>query len=315
MPYAWEAAKRWRGRSRVLADGKVAQADRLALVEIIGQVDDPAAVEPRLKLLDNAEPAVVQTAALTALEHFADSRIGTAVLAMLPKADTAVRTRALTLLCAGRDGIATTPGSGQWELKPDQVPAVQLRQIALFKQPRIEELLTKHWGKVTEETPAEKRARIHGISVSMNLTTGDAVHGKPLFAKHCGICHTLFGEGNKVGPDLTGAERKNREFLLTSIVDPNAVIRKEFFNYNLATKDGRVLTGLIAESTPTTVTILDAKNQRTTVSQDDVETLEPAPQSLMPEKILDELDADQVRDLMRYLQSDAPAPANAGAGR
>jgi putative heme-binding domain-containing protein len=93
------------------------------------------------------------------------------------------------------------------------------------------------------------------------------------------------------------------------------VIRKEFFNYNLATKDGRVLIGLIAESTPTTVTILDAKNQRTTVSQEDVETLEPAAQSLMPEKILDELDADQVRDLMRYLQSDAPAPAAAGAGQ
>ena len=200
------------------------------------------------------------------------------------------------------------------EFKPDQVPAAQLRQIALFKQPRVEELLTKHWGKVTEETPAEKRARIHGISVSMNLAPGDPERGKPLFAKHCGICHTLFGEGNKIGPDLTGAERKNREFLLTSIVDPNAVIRKEFFNYVVATKDGRVLTGLIAESTPTTVTILDAKNQRTQVSQDEVDHVDRAAESLMPEKILDELDADQVRDLMRYLQSDAPRAPSATAG-
>ncbi|HVU89538.1 MAG TPA: PVC-type heme-binding CxxCH protein [Pirellulales bacterium] len=300
----------------LLSDKKVSQADRLALIDIVGQVDDPASVEPLLKLLNDAEPASIQTAALTALERFADPRIGDAALKLLPQADAAVRTRALTLLCArAATGLALLEAVDRGDLKPDQVPAAQLRQIALFKQPRVEELLSKHWGKVAQETPAEKRARIHGISVSMNLTTGDAVRGKPLFAKHCGICHTLFGEGNKVGPDLTGAERKNREFLLTSIVDPNAVIRKEFFNYNLATKDGRVLTGLIAESTPTTVTILDAKNQRTTVAQDDVETLEPAPQSLMPEKILDELDADQVRDLMRYLQSDAPAPADAGAGR
>ncbi len=300
----------------LIADSKVAQADRLALIEVVGQVGDPAAVGPLLKLLNDAEPAGIQTAARTALERFADPRIGAAVLALLPKTDSAVRTRALTLLC-GRAATSELllEAVDRGEIKPDQVPAAQLRQIALFKQPRIEELLTRHWGKVTEETPAEKRARIHGISVSMNLTTGDAVRGKPLFAKHCGICHTLFGEGNKIGPDLTGADRKNREFLLTSIVDPSAVIRKEFFNYNLATKDGRVLTGLIAESTPTTVTILDAKNQRTTVSQDDVDTLEPAPQSLMPEKILDELDADQVRDLMRYLQSDAPAQAATGAGQ
>jgi putative membrane-bound dehydrogenase-like protein len=300
----------------LLSDKKVSQADRLALVDIVGQVDDPAAVEPLLNLLNDAQPAAVQIAALTALEHFADPRIGNAVLQLLPKVDAATRTRALTLLCArAATGLMLLEVVDRGELKPDQVPAAQLKQIALFKQPRVEELLSKHWGKVAEETPAEKRARIHGISVSMNLTTGDAARGKPLFTKHCGICHTLFGEGNKIGPDLTGADRKNRDFLLTSIVDPNAVIRKEFFNYNLATKDGRVLTGLIAESTPTTVTILDAKNQRTTVSHEDVETLEPAAQSLMPEKILDELDADQVRDLMRYLQSDAPAPANTGAGR
>ena len=154
-------------------------------------------------------------------------------------------------------------------------------------------MLARHWGKITEETPAEKRARIHGINVSMGLHRV-ILRGKPLFAKHCGVCHTLFGEGNKVGPDLTGAERKNREFLLTSIVDPSAVVRKEFFNYVVETKDGRVLTGLIAERTPQSVTILDAKNQRTQLAESDIQRLEPAPLSLMPEKILDELDADQV---------------------
>ncbi len=267
-------------------------------------------------LLNDQEPAPIQSAALTALERYSDPRIGEAVLPILQNAKSDTRMRVLTLLCGrAASALLLLETIDRGEIKPDQIPAAQLRQIALFKEPRIEELLVKHWGKVTEETPAEKRARIHGISVSMNLTTGDSARGKPLFAKHCGTCHTLFGEGNKVGPDLTGAERKNREFLLTSIVDPSAVIRKEFFNYVVSTKDGRVLTGLLAESTPATVTILDAKNQRTTVPTDDVDTIEPAAQSLMPEKILDELDADQVRDLMRYLQSDAPAPAQTGTGR
>ena len=148
-------------------------------------------------------------------------------------------------------------------IKPDQIPAAQLRQIASpSKYRRSRSCSSSIRGKVTEETPAEKRgpdSRHQRIDESDHRRLGT---GKPLFAKHCGICHTLFGEGNKIGPDLTGADRKNREFLLTSIVDPSAVVRKEFFNYVVATKDGRVLTGLLAESTPTTVTILDAKNQR-----------------------------------------------------
>ena len=191
-------------------------------------------------------------------------------------------------------------------MKPEDIQSAQLRQISLFKQKSIQDLIAKHWGSVTEETPAEKRARIHGINVSLNLSVGDAVRGKPLFQKHCGNCHMLFGEGNKVGPDLTGAERKNREFLMSSIVDPSAVIRKEYFNYVVETKDGRVLTGLLVETTPQAVTILDAKNQRTQVAQEDVAQIERAAQSIMPEKILDDLDADQVRDLIRYLQSDPP---------
>ena len=284
-----------------------AQAERVSLVDIVGQTSDPRAVEPLLQLLDNRESSPIQLAALAALERFSDARIAEAVLAMLPGAKPDVRSRALALLCSRAAWAEQLLGQvDRAQLKPDEIPSAQLRQIALFKEPRIEELLRKHWGTVAEETPAEKRARIHGIGVSMNLAQGDAVRGKPLFTKHCGNCHTLFGEGNKVGPELTGADRKNREFLLTSIVDPSAVVRKEYFNYVVETKDGRVLTGLIAENTPQTVTILDAKNERTLLAQDEVERIEQSPQSLMPEKILDELDADEVRDLIRYVQSDGP---------
>src|SRR5208282_3186935 len=105
----------------------------------------------------------------------------------------------------------------------------------------------------------------------------------------------LFGEGNKVGPDLTTADRKNTEFLVTSIVDPSAVIRNEFVAYVAITNNGRLVNGLIVEATPRTVTLVDAKNERTTIARDDLEKLSPSPQSLMPEKILDDLDEQQIR--------------------
>ncbi len=68
-------------------------------------------------------------------------------------------------------------------------------------------------------------------STSSAPASASPSHGRQLFQKHCATCHTLFGEGNKVGPDLTGADRKDLEFLVTSTVDPSAVVRKEYLAY------------------------------------------------------------------------------------
>jgi hypothetical protein len=77
------------------------------------------------------------------------------------------------------------------------------------------------------------------------------------------------------------------------------------------TTDGRVLTGLIAESTPTTVTLLDAKNERTIIAREKIEAMKPSALSLMPERLLDPLDPQELRDLFTYLQGDGPEPPQA----
>jgi putative heme-binding domain-containing protein len=189
------------------------------------------------------------------------------------------------------------------KLKAAELDSDALQQILRHQDVNLEKIVEKHWGKIQPQTTGEKRARMHGIQVSLKLASGDRERGKALFKQHCGICHTLFGEGNRIGPDLTGADRKDLNFLLTSIVDPSAVIRKEYLSHVLRTADGQVLTGLIAESTPATITLLDAKNQRTTLARSDVESMKASPVSLMPEKILDALDAQQVRDLIAFIQS------------
>src|SRR5439155_19407935 len=141
---------------------------------------------------------------------------------------------------------------------------------------------------------------------------GDPAKGQPLFKQHCATCHTLFGEGNKVGPDLTSADRKGRELLMLNIVDPSAVIRPEFAAYTLLTTDGRLLTGLVVEASEQAVTLVDAKNEKTTVPRDKIDQLKPSPVSLMPEKLLDELTDQEVRDLFSYLQSDGPRQGGGG---
>src|SRR5439155_2232648 len=94
----------------------------------------------------------------------------------------------------------------------------------------------------------------------------------------------------------------NTDFLVTSIIDPSAVIRNEYVAYLVATNDGRLLTGLMVESTPKTITLLDARNERTILAREDIESIHPSPQSLMPENVVDDLDEQQIRDLLSYVQ-------------
>ena len=68
-------------------------------------------------------------------------------------------------------------------------------------------------------------ARINSVLHLLGQGPGHPAAGKELFQKHCATCHTLFGQGEKIGPDLTSVDRKSRSFLVTSIVDPSAIIR------------------------------------------------------------------------------------------
>ena len=135
------------------------------------------------------------------------------------------------------------------------------------------------------------------------LTTGkgDAEKGHETFKTMCAVCHTLGKEGGKIGPDLTGYERDNLDFMLPAIVDPSLAIREEFTAFTAVTKDGQTLTGFIEAQTPQSVTMRDLNSQKLVLSRADLKSLTASPMSLMPEGLLDALNEQQVRDLFAYL--------------
>jgi putative heme-binding domain-containing protein len=303
---------------QLVVDRKLASNERVRLVEVLGQLANADDEQVLLKLLDAREPVNIRLAALSALQPYPDVHVAEKVLALYPKMPSELRSRAQSLLC-GRLASARLflQAVDAGRIDPKEVPFDQVRQILLHNDPSFRALVEKHWGKVGKAPPGEKIARINSIRHMLGTGKGNPGAGKPLFQQKCATCHTLFGEGNKVGPDLTGAERNNMDFVITSIVDPSAVIRNEYVAYVVTTNNGRLLTGLMAESSPRTVTLLDSKNVRTTLSRDDIEEIRPSPESLMPEKILDDLDEQQIRDLLSYVQSTGPpgtAPAATSTG-
>jgi putative membrane-bound dehydrogenase-like protein len=289
------------------ADANASQATRLALLQALGDFGTPACVATLLKIVGGAEPEAVRAAALGALQRFDREEIAAALLRDYPKMSPPLRARAREVLL-GRKAWARAflheIDAGRFDAK--EVPTEQLRVVALHGDRSLDDLVRKHWGNVRPGTPEEKLAEMRRLSNDLRAGIGSPVAGRELFRKHCATCHKLFGEGEAVGPDLTHANRKDRDYLLASVVDPSAVIRKEYLAYNVQTTDGRFLTGLIAEQTPGSVTLLDAKNQRTKVPRDRIESMQESPVSLMPENILKELKPQELRDMFSYLQSDNP---------
>jgi putative heme-binding domain-containing protein len=291
-----------------IADTKVPENERASLVELLGQVGKSDCVPLLLDLLAAAKTDALRGATLSALQSFPDDRVAERVMTLYPRMSSSLRARAQGLLTSRpSSALVLLRAVDAGSIAPRDVPLDRLQRLTTFKDERIDRLITKHWGTIAPATAGEKISRIRSINLILSRGgKGDAENGRLLFQKHCVTCHTLFGEGNKVGPDLTSADRKNREYLITQIVDPSAVIRAEYQAFNIETKDGRSLFGLIVENMPGSVTLVDSKNERTVVPRSKIEEMTPASVSLMPEKILDPLSDEELCDLFRYLQSEGP---------
>jgi putative heme-binding domain-containing protein len=180
-------------------------------------------------------------------------------------------------------------------------------QVLLITQqgdPTLNARLEKLWGKLPGAGTPEKDQRIAEVRGMLpEGDKGDPRRGRKVFEEQCANCHRLFGQGAAIGPDLSGAERGDLEFLLASVVDPSRVMRKEYQPVTVATKDGRVLTGLIVEQNDQYMVLFDSAQQKTTVPRSEIDEIKDATVSVMPEGLLDKLSEGQIRDLFRYLQS------------
>jgi putative heme-binding domain-containing protein len=296
---------------KVVSNEKSAAASRLQLIEALGTTPRPAAVPVLMKLL--ASPSIpIKRAALLSLNAYEDPGIGKEVCNRwhnsLPD-ERDLRSIALQLLASRAAwSKSLVKEVSESRIRSTEVPLDLIQQMRLHQDAELDRDLDRLWGK-TRATSEEKRQQIDRLTRLVKQGTspaGDAKQGRVLFQKHCATCHTLFGEGGQTGPNLTGYDREKLDFLAVAIVDPSAAIREEFTQFGIAMKDGRVLTGLIDQETPTTVIIRGANNQTTLLNRDDIEEKQAMRTSLMPDALLEKLNDAEVRDLFAFVMSKTP---------
>jgi putative membrane-bound dehydrogenase-like protein len=194
-------------------------------------------------------------------------------------------------------------------VSPSELTAVHARQIASFEDEFLSRELGEVWGDI-RTTPAEKKVRIESFKSQLSPATlekADRSHGRVLFQKTCANCHVLFGAGRRVGPDITGSNRKNLDYLIDNIVDPSATVGADFRSVMVVLESGRVLNGVVSEQNDQTVTLLSAQ-ELTTVDRKEIEEMKTSNVSLMPDGLLQNLTSDEVRDLIGYLMSSEQVP-------
>jgi len=305
-PHALEALR------TIASDPKAPSTDRTAALEALLRTRDPGLV-PMLQRL-TADPDV-RGAALRGLAGFEDPNTPSVILGAFGRFTPAEQRDALNTL-ASRTAYARplVEAVAAGKVPKAALTADLVRQLRSLKDAGLAAELTRIWGVMKETSPDMKAEveRVKKVYWAGGSQPGDAPRGRVVFNQVCAQCHHLFDTGGNVGPDITGANRADLDYLLQNILYPNAVIPNEYLASTVETRDERVLTGVIKSQDANTVTLQTA-NELVTLPRPEVRRIEPTAISMMPEGLVANLTDQQVRDLLYYLGRPGQVPLPAGA--
>lgn len=296
----------------IAADPKAVAADRIAALEALLRTRDTGLVPLLQKLA--GEPGVRSTA-LRGLAGFDDANTPSVILGSFAQFSPSEQRDALNTL-ASRNTYARplVQAVAAGRVPKAALTADLVRQLRSLKDTDLAADLTRIWGVMKETSPDMKAEveRVKKVYWAGGSQPGDAPRGRVVFNQVCAQCHHLFDTGGNVGPDITGANRADLDYLLQNILYPNAVIPNEYLASTVETKDERVLTGMVKSQDANGVTLQTA-NDVVTLPRSEIRKIEATAISMMPEGLIANLTEQQTRDLLYYLSRPGQVPLPAGS--
>lgn len=242
--------------------------------------------------------------AIRALAGFDDPKTPAVVLAEYVRLNDDEKRDAITTLCSRPAyALALLDAMAADKAPRTDLHAYHVQQLLRFEDSVLQGRLKAVWGEF-RVSPKEKQEAIAKLKseVLPRLPQADLSNGRRLFTKTCANCHKLFGEGTLVGPDITGANRASLDYLLENVLDPSAIVGKDYRQTLLQLSDGRVVSGLVMKETDSGLTMRTI-NDTVLVAKADIESRKLSELSMMPDRLLETLKPDEVRDLLGYLGS------------
>jgi putative heme-binding domain-containing protein len=194
---------------------------------------------------------------------------------------------------------------------PGEISASDRQRLLKDSDPALRHRARALWS----DGPSATRATVLARYQKATTLAGDASKGAVTFANTCSTCHVLRGQGHNVGPNLDALADKTSADFLTAIVDPNAAVEPRFIAYNIETKDGRSLSGIVSAESATTLTLAQSDGSQQKLLRSDIQEIRASGLSLMPEGLEQNLAVTDLADLIAYLKTSPRGFGSAGAER
>lgn len=184
------------------------------------------------------------------------------------------------------------------------LPAYISRSLSLLLGPDF----AKEYGAT--KLPADKEAQIakyKALATPDALAKASASHGRKIYQTNCAACHVMYGEGGLIGPELTGSNRADLNYLLLNILYPSDDIADGYKMVTINTRDGRSLAGNISDEDNQRI-ILNMIGQKTTIPKTDIKSRTTSDFSMMPTGLLQTLKNEDIVALFKYMQTKQQVP-------
>ena len=194
------------------------------------------------------------TTALQAVAHYDEESLGRAIGDRYQDFTAAQKEQAiLTMASRPRYGRMLTQALAAGRVSKSDVPAYVARQLRRVVGNGFVEV----WGPIDlVSTDVEATYNKYRELLAPDaLAQANLASGKSVFKKVCASCHQLYGEGGLIGPDITGSNRTDIEYLLSNLIEPSFDIQDDYKMTIVTTQDGRTHIGTIAAENDRQVTL------------------------------------------------------------
>jgi putative membrane-bound dehydrogenase-like protein len=292
---------------KIVTDGSASASMRQSALQALVYQKNSDLVPVLQQLLGDR---VLRRPALRALAAFADDATPRLILSRYPQFTEEEKSDAIqTMAARPAYARALLEALEQGTILRRDLTAFTVRQIQALKDRQLNEMLERVWGTIrpASQEKAALMAKYKGLLTPQYMKTADRSHGRAVFARTCASCHVLFDQGTKIGPELTGSQRSNLDYILENVLDPSAVVPQDYQVTIFYTKDGRVISGIVKQETEQVVTV-QTQNESIPLPKNEIEQRTKSKLSMMPEGLLDKLSHEEVRDLIAYLASPTQVP-------
>jgi putative membrane-bound dehydrogenase-like protein len=281
-------------------EDRATRSRRVEAIELLGQSRSNEAADLQLlgRLLRPQEGPETHSAALLALVQRGAKDTPRILLADWQRYTPQQRANILNVLLVREDWtdqLLAAMEAGQ--LEASQLDAARRQTLLVHKSPALRQRAEKLFSAGS----ADRREVLETHQDVLKLTP-DVVRGRKVFAKSCAPCHKIGDVGHDVGPNLAALSDRSPPVMLTAILDPNRAVEDKFRVYQVLLLDGRILSGMLAVETSTSLTIAGPEGKQTTILRSEIEELRATGKSLMPDGLERDLTKQDLADLLGLLQ-------------